>query len=150
MMLLPTLIVSFFIFANAAPSQEERLLSLRIQTDTLLKVINSLNSLSQLKSYQYINQETEEYFTGLIHPDLLDRKNDLEADRELASVRDLIVPDSFDARDLGWIGTPKHQKTCGSCVVFTNIALIETCIARVSCAFDPDNCKVGKGSDYGK
>lgn len=107
MMLLPTLIVSFFIFANAAPSQE-----------------------------------TEEYFTGLIHPDLLDRKNDLEADRELASVRDLIVPDSFDARNLGWIGTPKHQKTCGSCVVFTNIALIETCIARVSCAFDPDDCKV--------
>ena len=91
-----------------------------------------------------MNQETEEYLTGLIHPDILDRKNDPEAESLIASVRDLSVPDSFDARELGWIGSPKHQKTCGSCVVFTNVALIETCIARVSCAFDPDTCKVSE------
>ena len=47
----------------------------------------------------------------------------------------------------GWIGEPKHQKSCGSCVVFTNVALIETCIARVSCTFSPDTCTVGDLSE---
>ena len=85
--------------------------------------------------------ENEEYFTGLIHPDVLDRKNDPEVEEYLASLRSLQVPESFDARDKGWIGEPKHQKSCGSCVVFTNVALIETCMARVTCRLHPEDCR---------
>ena len=85
--------------------------------------------------------ENEEYFTGLNHPDVLDRKNDPEVEEYLASLRSLQVPESFDARDKGWIGEPKHQKSCGSCVVFTNVALIETCVARVTCKLHPEDCR---------
>ncbi len=77
----------------------------------------------------------------MIHPEVLDRKNDPEVEEYLASLRSLVVPDSFDARDKGWIGEPKHQKSCGSCVVFTNVALIETCIARVTCRLHPEDCR---------
>ena len=87
------------------------------------------------------NLENEEYFTGLNHPDVLDRKNDPEVEEYLASLRSLQVPESFDARDKGWIGEPKHQKSCGSCVVFTNVALIETCVARVTCKLHPEDCR---------
>ena len=81
--------------------------------------------------------------TGLLHPDncASDRGNDPDTLVYLQTMRELVVPDSFDARDKGWISKPKHQKSCGSCVVFTNVALIETCIADVRCTADPDNCK---------
>ena len=106
---------------------------LRVLVIITLSVCNVINSLPF--------EENEEYFTGLIHPDVLDRKNNPEVEEYLASLRSLQVPDTFDARDEGWIGEPKHQKSCGSCVVFTNVALIETCIARVTCTLHPESCR---------
>ena len=94
--------------------------------------------------------EDEEFFTGFIHPDILDRRTDPDTLRLLDQIRSFSVPDQFDAREEGWIGEPKHQKSCGSCVVFTNVALIETCIARVNCIFDQDQCGEVKGNIFYK
>ena len=81
---------------------------------------------------------------GLVHPPdcANNRANDPETLLYLQAMRELEIPDSFDARDKGWISEPKHQKSCGSCIVFTNVALIETCIAKVRCTSEPDNCRV--------
>ena len=57
-------------------------------------------------------------------------------------IKELSITNANLNPDQGWIGPPKHQKSCGSCVVFTNVALIESCIARVSCAWDPATCHV--------
>lgn len=48
------------------------------------------------------------------------------------------MPDSYDARSLGWVSSVEHQKSCGSCVVFTNLALLETCIAKQGNRTAPD------------
>ena len=79
-------------------------------------------------------------FTGLKVPE--DRTNSPAMEEFLSSLRDMSVPDSFDAREEGWVGPPKHQRSCGSCVVFTNVGLIETCIARTICTEFPDQCRV--------
>ena len=69
-------------------------------------------------------------FTGLKVPDDLDRSNSPAMDKYLFSLRTESVPDAFDAVKEGWIGKPKYQLSCGSCVVFTNVGLIETCIGK--------------------
>ena len=74
--------------------------------------------------------EHDARFTGLKVPDELDRSNSPAMDEYLFSIRSETVPDAFDAVDEGWVGKPKHQRSCGSCVVFTNVGLIETCIGK--------------------
>ena len=76
------------------------------------------------------HEDEEARFTGLKVPDDLDRSNSPAMDEYLFSIRSETVPDTFDAVDEGWVGKPKHQRSCGSCVVFTNVGLIETCIGK--------------------
>ena len=82
--------------------------------------------------------------TGLLHPldHPMDRENDLQTKLYLETMRSESVPASFDARAHGWVSSPGHQKSCGSCVVFTNIAIMETCIAMKECGADPADCRV--------
>ena len=75
-------------------------------------------------------EDDDARFTGLKVPDDLDRSNSPAMDEYLFSLRSETVPDAFDAVEEGWVGTPKHQRSCGSCVVFTNVGLIETCIGK--------------------
>ena len=74
--------------------------------------------------------EDDARLTGLKVPDDLDRSNSPAMDEYLFSIRSETVPDTFDAVEEGWVGKPKHQRSCGSCVVFTNVGLIETCIGK--------------------
>ena len=46
-----------------------------------------------------LDVDEEEYFTGLKHPDILDRKNDPEVEDYLSRLDKFSVPESFDARD---------------------------------------------------
>ena len=46
-----------------------------------------------------VDADEEEYFFGLKHSDVLDRKNDPEVEAYLSSLDRSNVPDSFDARD---------------------------------------------------
>ena len=75
-------------------------------------------------------EDDEARFTGLKVPEDLDRSNSPAMDEYLFSLRAETVPDAFDAVEEGWVGKPKHQRSCGSCVVFTNVGLIETCIGK--------------------
>ena len=75
-------------------------------------------------------EDDEARFTGLKAPDDLDRSNSPAMEEYLFSLREETVPDAFDAVAEGWVGKPKHQRSCGSCVVFTNVGLIETCIGK--------------------
>ena len=81
-------------------------------------------------------------YSGLKVPEESDRSNSPAMEEYLSSLRTSSVPDSFDAREEGWVGPPKHQRSCGSCVVFTNVGLIETCIARTLCTERPAQCRV--------
>lgn len=45
------------------------------------------------------------------------------------------VPDSYSSVDLGYVSPVKNQKTCGSCVAFANMALIETCFKKLTRVF---------------
>ena len=76
------------------------------------------------------SEDDEARFTGLKVPGALDRSNSPAMDEYLFSMRTETVPDAFDAVEEGWVGKPKHQRSCGSCVVFTNVGLIETCIGK--------------------
>ena len=46
-----------------------------------------------------LDADEEEYFFGLKHSDVSDRKNDPEVEAYLSSFNRLSIPDSFDARD---------------------------------------------------
>ena len=45
------------------------------------------------------------------------------------------IPSAYDSTALGHVSPVKSQKDCGSCAAFTTIALIETCMKRVSKEF---------------
>jgi len=45
------------------------------------------------------------------------------------------VPSSYSSVALGHVSPVKNQKQCGSCVAFSNMALIETCFKRKTGAF---------------
>jgi len=65
---------------------------------------------------------------------------DEESERYFDQIRESIklnraIPDSYSAVDEGLVSAVKNQKQCGSCVAFSNMALIETCFRRVTGAF---------------
>ena len=45
------------------------------------------------------------------------------------------IPPAYDSRALGYVSPVKTQDACGSCVVFTTLAVIETCFKKVSGEF---------------
>jgi len=79
----------------------------------------------------------EPHAFGLIHPPEA-RNTDPATAAYLESLKNVSLPDSWDGRDHGYVSSVEHQRGCGSCVVFTNIALIEACIARVGDRSAPD------------
>ena len=46
-----------------------------------------------------------------------------------------VVPNSYSSVDLGLVSPVKAQKNCGSCVAFSNMALVETCFKKVTGVF---------------
>merc|ERR1719192_2080353 len=45
------------------------------------------------------------------------------------------VPSSYSSVDLGLVSPVKSQKNCGSCVAFSNMAMVETCFKKVTGVF---------------
>jgi len=45
------------------------------------------------------------------------------------------APASYSSKDLGYVSPVKNQKQCGSCVAFSNMALVETCFKKVTGVF---------------
>jgi len=73
---------------------------------------------------------------GLLEP-LEEERVDLRSERYFDSVRysRSAVPASYNSVDLGLVSPVKDQKQCGSCVAFSNMALVETCFKKVTGKF---------------
>ena len=65
---------------------------------------------------QRVDERSEQYFEQF-------RKNRASA------------PASYSSVDLGYVSPVKNQKQCGSCVAFSNMALVETCFKKVTGVF---------------
>jgi len=77
------------------------------------------------------------YARGLLEP-LEAERVDPRSERYFDSVRYSRggpVPASYSSVDLGLVSPVKNQKQCGSCVAFSNMALVETCFKKVTGKF---------------
>ena len=75
---------------------------------------------------------------GLLEP-LPEQRVDANSEAYFASFRAGLeragAPAAYSSVDLGYVSPVKNQKQCGSCVAFSNMALVETCFKKVTGTF---------------
>ena len=81
-----------------------------------------------------MRSEDDGYGRGFAH---YDGPDDEESERYFDTFRYSreAVPEEYSSVKEGYVTPVKNQKTCGSCVAFSNLAVIETCFAKLTNVF---------------
>ena len=80
--------------------------------------------------------EPEQYGRGLLQPD---RNETIDQESEdyfnQLMINRQAVPNSYSSVALGLVSPIKNQYQCGSCVAFSNMAVVETCFKKITGVF---------------
>merc|ERR1719233_1986187 len=102
---------------------------------------DAVNEFADLPTDEFEQQKTGAsngslYGRGLLQPseeDRIDERSERYFDRFRYSRA--AIPSSYSSVDLGLVSPVKSQKNCGSCVAFSNMAMVETCFKKVTGVF---------------
>merc|ERR1712042_319882 len=102
---------------------------------------DQVNEFADLPLDEFEQQKTgatdgSSYGRGLLQPSEEERVDE-RSERYFDTFRysRSAVPSSYSAVDLGLVSPVKAQKSCGSCVAFSNMAMVETCFNKVTGVF---------------
>merc|ERR1719266_2471713 len=116
---------------------------------------DAVNEFADLPTDEFEQQKTGVsnglYGRGLLQPseeDRLDERSERYFDRFRHSRA--AAPSSYSSVDLGLVSPVKSQKNCGSCVAFSNMAMVETCFKKVTGVFGDYSEQQFVDCGYGK
>jgi len=105
---------------------------------------DKINDFADLPEDEFESEKTGEltppgsrsFGLGLIHPPESERRDEA-SERYFDKFRysRAAVPSSYDSKAQGNVSPVKSQHQCGSCVAFTNMAMIETCFKKITGVF---------------
>merc|ERR1719219_2185157 len=143
----------FHLPAVTDPVEHERREEALKENEALIKENNELymegfrswwdqvNEFADLPADEFESQKTgltneSFYGRGLLEPTPEERVDE-RSERYFDQFRysRAAVPSSYSAVDLGLVSPVKSQKQCGSCVAFSNMAMVETCFKKITGVF---------------
>ena len=101
------------------------------QKEFMLHELQNIAAEERKRKHKREVKDETEYATGLLQPKTI--INDIKSQNYFngLSRRRVSIPDSYSSVDLGLVSPVKDQLNCGSCVAFSNLAVIETCFKKL-------------------